>query len=123
MPIEPNRTAPAAKSALTELEDHAAFMRRHIGPDEAQISRMLGALGVESLDALIKSTLPQSIQMDAPLALPEAQSESAVLHRLREIADLNILKHSMIGMGYHDTITLPTHLTRRKSPRDAWKPC
>ncbi len=110
MPIEPNRTAPAAKSALTELEDHAAFIRRHIGPDDAQISLMLGALGVDSLDVLIESTLPRSIQMDGPLALPEAQNESAVLHRLREIADLNILKHSMIGMGYHDTITPPVIL-------------
>ncbi len=117
MPIEPNRPDPAAESTLTELEDHAAFTYRHIGPDDAQISQMLGALGADSLDDLIENTLPRSIQMDGPLALPEAQTESAVLQRLREIADLNVLKHSMIGMGYHDTITPTGH-----SPQCPGKP-
>ncbi|MGA9573382.1 MAG: aminomethyl-transferring glycine dehydrogenase, partial [Lysobacterales bacterium] len=110
MPTEVNRPDHAVESNLTDLEDHAAFARRHIGPDEAQIIRMLDVLGVDSLDDLTTSTLPRSIQMDGPLQLAEAQSEFAALERLREIASLNVLKHSMIGMGYHDTITPPVIL-------------
>jgi len=119
MPIESNRPDFAAESRLTDLEDHAAFARRHIGPDDAQIGRMLAMLGVDSLDELIKRTLPPSIQLDAPLALPEAQSETAVLRKLREIAKLNTLKHSMIGMGYHDTIT-PAVILRNVLENPGW---
>jgi len=119
MPIEPNRPECNVKSPLTDLEDHAAFIRRHIGPDDAQIKHMLGALGLESLDALIESTLPRSIQVDGPLALPEAQSETATLQRLREIASQNILKHSMIGMGYHETIT-PSVILRNVLENPGW---
>jgi glycine dehydrogenase len=98
------------ESPLTELEDHAEFIRRHIGPDDTQVSHMLNTLGIDSLDALIESTLPPSIQMTEPLALARSKSEFATLKRLRQIADLNIVKHSMIGMGYHDTITPPVIL-------------
>lgn len=110
MPTDTNQSDCAAESPLTQLEDHAAFIRRHIGPDEEQIKQMLDALGLDSLDSLIEQTLPRSIQLQEPLALPEAQTETAALNRLREIAELNTLKHSMIGMGYHDTITPPVIL-------------
>lgn len=98
------------ESPLTELEDHAEFVRRHIGPDDTQVSHMLNTLGIDSLDALIESTLPPAIQMTEPLALAESKSEFATLGKLRQIADLNIVKHSMIGLGYHDTITPPVIL-------------
>ena len=95
---------------MTELEDHTGFIHRHIGPDDAQISYMLDTLGIDSLEALIESTLPPSIHSNEPLQLPRAASEIATLARLRSIADLNVVKHSMIGMGYHDTITPPVIL-------------
>jgi len=105
MPHKSKQVDTTPESPLMELEDHAQFIRRHIGPGESQISHMLDVLGIESLDALIESTLPTSIQTDVPLALPKSKSEIATLNKLRGIADLNVLKHSMIGMGYHDTIT------------------
>ena len=105
MPHKSKQTDTTPESPLMELEDHAQFIRRHIGPDESQIRHMLDVLGIESLDALIESTLPTSIQTDVPLALPKSKSESETLNKLHGIAELNVLKHSMIGMGYHDTIT------------------
>jgi len=110
MPTQPSRPETNIQSPITELENHAEFVHRHIGPDETQINHMLGTLGIDSLDSLIESTLPPSIQTDAALNLPVAASEIATLARLRTIADQNILKHSMIGMGYHDTITPPVIL-------------
>ena len=119
MPIEINQPDSSVESPLIDLENHAAFIRRHIGPDDTQINHMLGVLGLDSLEALIESTLPPSIRIDDPLDLPKAQSESATLDRLRDIADLNILKHSMIGMGYHDTIT-PTVILRNILENPGW---
>lgn len=110
MPTESNSPENAIKSTLTALEDNAGFIRRHIGPNNEHIGHMLASLGIESLDELVASTLPPSIQINEPLALPRARSEAATLDRLREIADLNVLKHSMIGLGYHDTITPPVIL-------------
>ncbi len=119
MSIEINHTDRTKESPLTDLEDHAAFIRRHIGPDDAQVRQMLSELGIDSLDALIESTVPHSIKIDEPLALPTAQSEAATLNRLRKIADLNILKHNMIGMGYHETIT-PTVILRNILENPGW---
>jgi len=110
MPIESKQTETTTDTPLTRLEDHAEFIRRHIGPDDEQIGHMLAALGIESLDALIESTLPPSIRTKEALALPGSASETTTLARLRAIADLNVVKHSMIGMGYHDTITPPVIL-------------
>jgi len=110
MPIEPKRPETITDTPLTHLEDHAEFIHRHIGPGEAQIEHMLAVLGIDSLDALIESTLPPSIRTDEALELPLASSEIATLARLRDMAGLNVLKHSMIGLGYHDTITPPVIL-------------
>ena len=119
MPMEPNQAELAVKSPITDLEDNAEFIRRHIGPDDEQINHMLSVLGVDSLEALIESTVPESIHTNEPLALPEAQSEVSTLKRLRGIAGRNTLKHSMIGMGYHDTIT-PTVILRNILENPGW---
>jgi glycine dehydrogenase len=119
MPMVPKQADSSVKSPITELEDNAAFIRRHIGPDDEQISHMLGLLGVDSLEALIESTVPQSIYTNEPLALPKAQSETATLKKLRGIAERNTLKHSMIGMGYHDTIT-PAVILRNIFENPGW---
>ena len=110
MPTEFNSPESTTESSLAELENHAEFICRHIGPSDEQVGQMLDALGAESLETLIASTLPSSIYTDEPLQLPKSLSEAETLARLREIASLNVLKHSMIGMGYHDTITPPVIL-------------
>jgi glycine dehydrogenase len=110
MPNKSERTDNKIDSPLGVLENHSEFIDRHIGPDDSQVSQMLSTLGLSSLEELIETTLPPSIQTNEPLALEDAKGESAVLNRLRDIADLNTLKHSMIGMGYHDTITPPVIL-------------
>jgi len=47
--------------ALRALERDAEFVRRHIGPSEAEQAAMLEALGLGSLDALIDAAVPASI--------------------------------------------------------------
>ena len=114
---ETNNTLPL--SPLHELEDHGEFIMRHIGPRDEDVQHMLKEIGAGSLDELIAGTLPPSIQIETPLDLPEAQSESATLARLREIAGQNVVQHSMIGMGYHDTI-LPPVIQRNVLENPGW---
>ena len=83
------------------------FVDRHIGPSEADIQDMLAAIGVDSMDALIRETVPASIRMDGDLQLPAPLTETALLSRARELASRNEVFRSFIGMGYHGTVTPP----------------
>jgi glycine dehydrogenase len=104
---------------LSELEDNGEFIMRHIGPREEDIERMLAEVGADSLDELIASTLPPSIQTEEPLDLEDPRSELQTLQRLRRIADRNVVQHSMIGMGYHETV-LPTVIQRNVLENPGW---
>ncbi|MBH8575057.1 aminomethyl-transferring glycine dehydrogenase [Nostocaceae cyanobacterium CENA369] len=83
------------------------FTPRHIGPNSDDVKQMLELLGLSSLDALIDQTVPQTIKLNKPLQLPEAQSEYAALAKLKQIATKNQVCRSYIGMGYYDCITPP----------------
>ena len=96
-----------ALAELAALERGEGFAARHIGPDAAQIAAMVRLTGAASLDDLIAQTVPESIRANAALALPEAEDEAAVLARLRGLAARNVLKKSLIGLGYHGTFTPP----------------
>ncbi len=97
-------------ASLLALEQRSDFSTRHIGPGSAEIAAMLAEIGAASLDELIAQTVPASIRLDEPLALPEARPESEALAALRALAGRNRLQHSMIGMGYADVITPPVIL-------------
>jgi glycine dehydrogenase len=101
------------------LEDHGEFVMRHIGPRDEQARHMLNEIGLGSLEELIAQTIPRSIRTDEPLDLADAQTESATLARLREIAAMNTVQHSMIGMGYHETI-LPPVIQRNVLENPGW---
>ncbi|MGB1139768.1 MAG: aminomethyl-transferring glycine dehydrogenase, partial [Halioglobus sp.] len=95
-----------SRPSLTELENHADFVQRHIGPSPRQQTEMARALGYDHMDALIEDTVPGAIRREA-MRLGEPQTEQAVIARLREIAAKNTVNRSFIGTGYHDTITPP----------------
>jgi glycine dehydrogenase len=84
-----------------------SFVKRHIGPRTEEVSRMLAALGVVSLDELIDQAVPQVIRMAKKLELRPPRSESEVLTELRELADDNLAYRSFIGMGYSDCLIPP----------------
>ncbi|HEY3698691.1 MAG TPA: aminomethyl-transferring glycine dehydrogenase [Spongiibacteraceae bacterium] len=86
------------------------FSDRHIGPDAAQITEMLSAVGASSLQQLIESTVPDSILRRDTMALPAALTEQQALEKLRAIAAQNRVFRSYIGMGYYDTFTPPVIL-------------
>jgi len=106
-------------SPLYGLEDHGEFIMRHIGPRAEHVEAMLEEIGVSSLEELISSTLPPSIQTNDSLDLADAKTEIDALARLREMASLNRVQHSMIGMGYHETI-LPPVIQRNVLENPGW---
>jgi len=96
-----------SRPSLFDLENHEDFIQRHIGPSEKQQAAMAKALGYTSLDALIDDTVPSAIRRAEPMTIPGAQTEQAVIERLRQIADHNVVNRSFIGTGYYDTYTPP----------------
>ena len=92
---------------LVDLEGKRAFVGRHIGPPEAEKAQMLAALGLSSMEELIDATVPEDIRMSEPLDLPSGVGQTAAQNLLRAIARSNQIRTSLIGMGYHETITPP----------------
>ena len=95
---------------LSQLQQPDAFLHRHLGPDAAEQQAMLDLLGLSSREQLIEQTVPPAIRLKDELALPPALDEQGALARLRSYAEKNELWTSLIGMGYHGTITPPVIL-------------
>jgi glycine dehydrogenase len=114
-------TQPASSRApsLLALEDHDAFVARHIGPNDAEIAQMLAAIGYDSLEAMTDAIVPASIKSAAPLALPSSMTEVEALARIRAIADRNEVFRSFIGQGYYGT-HVPNVILRNILENPAW---
>jgi glycine dehydrogenase len=95
---------------LAELEAADQFVARHIGPSDADIAAMLRVIGRASLDDAAAAAVPEAIRSNQAMNLPPAVDEAGVLAELRELAARNVVKKSLIGMGYHGTVTPPVIL-------------
>ncbi|TVO55257.1 aminomethyl-transferring glycine dehydrogenase [Denitromonas halophila] len=104
---------------LSTLEQRDAFIHRHIGPSEAETQSMLDAVGAASVDALIGQTVPPAIRLAAPLPLASAKPEHVALAELKAIAGKNVIKKSLIGMGYYGTLT-PNVILRNVLENPGW---
>ncbi len=108
-----------SRPSLVSLENRQDFIQRHIGPTAKQQQTMAAALGYDSVDALIDDTVPAAIRRSAPMDLDEAQTEQAVIARLRELAQQNQVFKSYIGTGYHNTYT-PGVIQRNVLENPGW---
>ncbi|WP_293786310.1 aminomethyl-transferring glycine dehydrogenase [uncultured Pedobacter sp.] len=95
------------------------FQNRHIAPNEADTAEMLQIVGVNSIDELIKQTVPTAIRLKQPLNLPAAKSETEYLGALKQTSLLNKVFKSFIGQGYYDTIT-PGVILRNVFENPGW---
>jgi glycine dehydrogenase len=95
---------------LAELEAADQFVSRHIGPSDADIAAMLRVIGRASLDDAAAAAVPESIRSNQAMNLPPPVDEAAAIAELRGLASRNMLKKSLIGMGYHGTVTPPVIL-------------
>ena len=68
---------------------------------------MLKTVGLTSLEELVQATLPAGLAFPQPPKLPPARSETRALADLEKILSQNKPFRSLIGLGYHGTITPP----------------
>jgi glycine dehydrogenase len=104
---------------LSQLELRDDFIGRHIGPNENEIAAMLKTIGAPSLDGLIAQTVPAAIRLAAPLPIAPAMPEHEALAKLKAIAAKNVVKKSLIGLGYYDTI-MPKVILRNVLENPGW---
>ena len=74
---------------------------------------------MDSLAALVDSTVPTAIRCWKRLDVPEAMSESAYLDHIDRIASRNKLYRNYIGMGYHPT-EVPSVIRRNVMENPGW---
>ena len=101
------------------MRTHESFIRRHLGPSDADVASMLRVVGATSLQELIDQTVPQSIMLTEPLKLPAPMTEVETLQALREMADENQVWRSFLGMGYYRCHT-PTVILRNLIENPSW---
>jgi len=94
------------------------FADRHLGPRPEDVARMLEVVGFDSLDDLMAAAVPASIA-SRTLDLPEPLSEYDASRELRRLAAANRPAESMIGLGYHATVT-PAVIRRNVLEDPSW---
>jgi glycine dehydrogenase len=97
------------------------FSERHIGTDAAAQATMLASVGYDSVDALVEAAVPESIHVAEIVnsSIPAAATEREALAELRQLADQNTVRTSMIGLGYYGTIT-PAVIKRNVLENPSW---
>ncbi|HEV7756629.1 MAG TPA: aminomethyl-transferring glycine dehydrogenase [Mycobacteriales bacterium] len=107
------------RPTLAELTAGLPFSRRHIGPSPDDAQKMLELVGQPTVDALLNAAVPEAIRSTDRLDLPAALTEPEAIEALRALAARNRPMVSMIGLGYHDTVTPPVVL-RNVLENPAW---
>ena len=105
--------------SLDELLDNTAFHRRHLGPDQPAVAKMLEVIGAPTLNDLIDAIIPESIRDRTSLDLAGPMGEEETIARLRGFADRNTVVTSLIGAGWYDT-HMPAVIARNVFEDPAW---
>ncbi len=114
--MTPSDKFPGGLGALLGEDE---FHARHIGPGGQQEAAMLAQLGCASRAQLVRETVPSSILLEGPLALPAPVTEAAALAELLALAGHNAVWRSYIGAGYHGTLT-PEPIRRNVLENPGW---
>jgi glycine dehydrogenase len=104
---------------MSKTSFHDQFVMRHIGPNPEETQDMLRVTRAKSLEQLIDETVPDAIRLRGDLNLPDAQTEFEYLRELKEIAVMNKVFKTYIGMGYYGTIT-PSVIGRNIFQNPGW---
>ena len=104
---------------MQELNPQPDFLVRHLGPSDDEIALMLSATGYLSLEELCTAVVPDAIRTHEPLNLPNPLTEVDAIAQIQRIASLNKPMKSLIGLGYHNTVT-PAVVVRRVLEIPGW---
>ncbi len=92
---------------------------RHIGLSEADEKKMLEAIGAESVDALVRETMPADILLPEGIELDEPVTEQVHLETAETLLNTNVPARSYIGRGWYGTIT-PAVIRRNMLENPVW---
>ena len=97
------------------------FAQRHIGPGSQANQLMLDRLGFSDLERFLQAVVPQDILDSSPPQeqLPDGVGEAQALSELRQLAGLNRVTRSLIGLGYYGTVT-PALIQRQVLENPSW---
>ena len=92
---------------------------RHIGLSEADEKKMLESIGAESVDALVRETMPADILLPEGIELDEPSTEQVYLETAETLLNTNVPARSYIGRGWYGTIT-PAVIRRNMLENPVW---
>ena len=95
------------------------FIRRHIGPSENDIKKMLEYVGSHSLENLINKIVPEDILLKDDLKIGNSTSEHESLKELKDISLKNKIYKNYLGMGYYNTY-MPNVILRNIYCNPGW---
>ena len=95
------------------------FSIRHNSITVEDEASMLKQIGVESLDELIKLTIPDSIRLEQDLNLEKPKTENEFLSHFKNLVLKNKKFKSYIGTGYYDCFT-PNVIKRNILENPGW---
>ena len=107
------------KTMNSLLSTHTEFQRRHVGPSESEKTEMLKTLGFNHVDEMMAKVVPKSIITKEKMAVGDGVSEYEILNQLKAMMSKNKIFQTLIGMGYHDTIT-PSVIARNVFENPVW---
>jgi glycine dehydrogenase len=123
---QPETQTHSHEVSLEDLMQQRDFIRRHIGPRDSDLPKMLSAVGAESLEDLIISTIPGDLLLEndpefdpSQSTLPNPTSEHNALQELHAAASMNMPSRSFIGQGYYGTI-VPNVILRNVLENPGW---
>ena len=93
--------------------------KRHIGLSEADEKKMLEAIGAESVDALVRETMPADILLPEGIELDDPSTEQVYLETAETLLNTNVPARSYIGRGWYGTIT-PAVIRRNMLENPVW---
>ena len=98
------------------------FLRRHIGPRPEQIQHILKTLGYSSIEEFVAKTVPEEVLLPEGAvdenSMP-ALAESELARRSEELARMNKVYRSYIGLGYQNT-SVPPVIMRNILENPGW---
>ena len=92
---------------------------RHIGLTPEDEKQMLSAVGAESLEQLVRETMPADILLPESIDLDEPSTEQQQLEIAQTLLNSNESTRSYIGRGWYGTIT-PAVIRRNMLENPVW---
>ena len=95
---------------LADLIESDEFVRRHIGPENADVDHMLQTIGASSIDALLDETMPDTIRSDRRCLRGAQRHRRSGPGRGPQLIDSALIDQARYLLALGAVLTLPPAL-------------